>query len=89
MDKGRKGVECEATERSLGEGSQGSEGARRWRSPAGHPPRGGRWIAAGVRLRAPNLALRSRAEKGRSGDVQKHPTHRATDGWKRAGVHQG
>lgn len=33
MDKGR-GSGAGATERSLGEGS---EGARRWRSPAGHP----------------------------------------------------
>lgn len=53
----------------------------------------GRQVDLGVRAaegtgRAPALALRSRAEKGRRGDGQKHPTHRAADGWKRPRANQ-
>lgn len=55
-------------------------------------PRGGRWIAAGVRAcvrPALLLSLRSRAEEGTRGDAQKHPTHRAADGGERAGANPG
>lgn len=59
----------------------------------GPSPRGGRWIAACVRRRgtgrARALSLRSTAEKGRRGDAQKHPTHRAADGWERTGANRG